>query len=250
MKNPFVKNPFVAGLVGLALGAILCWWFMVRPLETRLDAREKTLQEWERINRMERESIANIKTINIEELRKWVSTLDEQNTRYAELQTILHKQEIELTSPATTHLFIALIAVLGTVGFAAWMVRDSNADAARTLNNAVAVLPSLSEALRSRLGDAVSIETDKVLAIETTQAPNLAPPMSCGSIVKYIDEKGFGFISPDSGGDEIFFHVSDVIVTPTTRFVVGSRVSYQNGRDGKGRPCARRVSVLEPTGIR
>ena len=169
------KPVFIAGLAGLALGSILCWWFMVRPLEARLDAREKSLQEWERINRMERESIANIKTINIEELRKWVSTLDEQNTRYAELQTILHKQEIELTGPATTHLFIALIAVLGTVGFAAWMVRDSNADAARTLNNAVAVLPSLQEALRARLGDAVSIETDRVLAIETTQAPLLAP---------------------------------------------------------------------------
>jgi hypothetical protein len=172
MKNPFVipmKNPFVTGLVGLALGAILCWWFMVRPLESRLDAREKSLQEWERINRMERESIANIKTISVEELRKWVSTLDEQNTRYAELQAILHKQEIELTSPATAHLFIALLAGLATVGFASWMVRDSNADAARTLNNAVAVLPSLREALRARSGDAVSIETDKVLAIETTQ---------------------------------------------------------------------------------
>jgi len=245
-----MKNPFVAGFVGLALGLILCWWFMVRPLEARLAAREKSLQEWERINRMERESIANIKTINIEEFRKWVSTLDEQNTRYAELQTILHKQEIELTGPATTHLFIALIAVLGTVGFAAWMVRDSNADAARTLNNAVAVLPSLREALRDRLGDAVSIETGKAIAIEATKPSLLAPPMASGSIVKYIDEKGFGFISPDSGGDEIFFHKDQLIAPPTKRLDVGLRVSYQNGKDGKGRPCAKRVSVLGPKGSR
>lgn len=240
-----MKNPFVTGFVGLALGLILCWWFMVRPLEARLDAREKALQEWERINRMERESIANIKTINIEELRKWVSTLDEQNTRYAELQTILHKQEIELTGPATTHLFIALIAVLGAVGFAAWMVRDSNADAARTLNNAVAVLPSLREALRVRSGDAVSTEMDKAIVIETPRQSLLAPAMPCGSIVKYIDEKGFGFISPDSGGEEIFFHRDQLIASPTTRLEVGLRVSYQNGKDGKGRPCTSGFRFLD-----
>ena len=239
-----MKNPFVAGFLGLAFGVILCWWFMVRPLEARLDARERSLQEWERINRMEREAIADIKTINIEELRKWVSTLDEQNTRYAELQTILHKQEIELTGPATTHLFIALIAVMGTVGFAAWMVRDSNADAARTLNNAVAVLPSLREALRARSGDAASIDSERAPMIESTQPPRLAPPIASGAIVKYIGEKGFGFISPDAGGDEIFFHKDQLIASPTMRLEVGLRVSYQNGNDGKGRPCAKRVEVI------
>jgi hypothetical protein len=39
-----MKNPFVAGFLGLAFGVILCLWFMVRPLEARLDARERSLQ--------------------------------------------------------------------------------------------------------------------------------------------------------------------------------------------------------------
>jgi hypothetical protein len=175
-------NSLVAGFVGLALGVIVgslsMWWFEVRPLNVRLDARERSLQEWERINRMERESIANIKSINVEELRKWLATLDEQNTRYAELQTVLHKQEIELMGPATTHLFIVLIAVMGTVAFVAWMVRDSNADAARTLNNAVAVLPSLREALRARLGHADITESDKAIAAQTTQPSLEGPPVA------------------------------------------------------------------------
>ncbi|HEU5116961.1 MAG TPA: hypothetical protein VFT74_09830, partial [Isosphaeraceae bacterium] len=126
-------------------------WFLVRPLEANLNARETALQEWERINRMEREAVSDIKTINIGELRKWVSTLDEQNTRYAELQMLLHRQELAMTGPATTHLVIALLVVVGAVGFVTWMIRDGNADAARTLYSAVAVLPSLSEALHARL---------------------------------------------------------------------------------------------------
>lgn len=142
------SNPLFAGIVGASVGFFLCWSTMVRPLVVHLDQREKALHEWERINRQEREAIADIKTIGTEELRKWVSTLDEQNTRYAQLQSLLHKQELSLVGPATTHLWISLIAVLGVVGFAMWMMRDSNADAARTLHSAVAVLPSLREALR------------------------------------------------------------------------------------------------------
>src|SRR5205823_1996407 len=83
-----------------------------------------------------------------EELRKWVATLDEQNVRFAEIERRLHGQEVELGGTPVGYLLIALFALLGTVGFVAWMVRDGNADAARTLENASAVLPSLAASLR------------------------------------------------------------------------------------------------------
>ncbi len=240
-----MKNHAVVGLIGLLTGFFFCWWYLVRPLEARLDAREKAIQEWERINRMEREAIANIKTINIEELRKWVATLDEQNTRYTKLQSLLHKQELALTGPATTHLYISLVAVIGTMGFVAWMMRDSNADAARTLNNAVAVLPSLREALQARQANPTAIEVDGNLVIESMTSPRLGGPTSCGRIVKYFDGRGFGFIRPEGGGEEIFFHQDQLAAPRGIRLRVGLRVSYQNGLDSRRRPCAKNVEVID-----
>lgn len=241
-----MKNPITLGLLGLAAGFLLCWCFIVNPLATRLDAREKSLQEWERINRMEREAIANIKTINIEELRKWVATLDEQNTRYTELQALLHKQELALTGPATTHLYIALIAVLGTVGFVSWIMRDVNADAARTLHNAVAVLPSLREAIQVRDENPAAIEVDRSSLIEISHNPRLSPPHPVGFIVRYFDDKGFGFIRPDRGGDDVFFHRDQCNALSSFNLSVGTRVSYRDGIDSRRRPCAKNVEVIRP----
>ena len=228
---------------GLVLGFFLCWWNMVLPLEVRLDAREKSLQEWERINRMEREAIANIKTINIEQLRKWVSTLSEQNARYTELLTLLHKQELALNGLATTHLWIALIAVVGTAAYVSWIVKDSNADAARTLYNAVAILPSLKEAIQGRveMSTATSLESGQVL--EFARDRHTSPTLH-GTIVKYTEDKRYGFISPDLKGNDLFFHRDQISDSSKCESYVGKRVSYQIGFDSRRRSCARNIRVL------
>lgn len=239
-----MKSTAVTGLMGLLLGFFFCWWFLVRPLEARLDAREKAIQEWERINRMEREAIGHIKTINIEELRKWVATLDEQNTRYAELQTLLHRQEIALTGPATTHLLIALITVMGTVGFVAWMMKDSNADAARTLSNAVAVLPSLREALEDKGSPLPHIEIERPVVADGVLTPVLDAPHSGGFVLKYFKQKGFGFIRPSDGGEDIFFHRDQLLESSEGVMRIGARVSFRTGFDNRRRPCAKNIAII------
>jgi hypothetical protein len=77
-----------------------------------MDAQEESLREWERINRKERDAIATIKSISVEELRKWVATLDEQNTRYAELQRLEHEQELRMTGPGISYILLAAFIVL------------------------------------------------------------------------------------------------------------------------------------------
>lgn len=128
-------------LIGFAAALIFCWFTWVRPLQANLDAREKSLQEWERINRLEREAVATIKTISIEEWRKWVSTVDEQNSRFAELQRISHEQEVRLAGPAHTYILIAAAVVLGVVVSVVFWLRDGNASAATTLDNIAGLAP-------------------------------------------------------------------------------------------------------------
>jgi uncharacterized membrane protein YsdA (DUF1294 family)/cold shock CspA family protein len=55
--------------------------------------------------------------------------------------------------------------------------------------------------------------------------------------VTWNDDRGFGFIRPQQGGKELFFHVSDLdgsAVRPQEHM----GVSYSASIDDKGRPCA------------
>ncbi|MFH1815597.1 MAG: cold shock domain-containing protein [Pseudomonadota bacterium] len=63
---------------------------------------------------------------------------------------------------------------------------------------------------------------------------------STGRISKWKDDKGFGFIVPDGGGDELFAHISEVNAEGR-RPSAGDRVSYAVGTDRAGRRCARQV---------
>jgi hypothetical protein len=138
-------NSLFGGLVGLLVGfaaaLVFCWFTWVRPLQANLDAREKSLQEWERINRLEREAVGTIKTISVEELRRWVATVDEQNTRFAELQRIAHEQEMQLAGPAHTYIVITATFVLGVVALVVFWLRDGNTSAATTLDAIAGLAP-------------------------------------------------------------------------------------------------------------
>jgi len=56
-----------------------------------------------------------------------------------------------------------------------------------------------------------------------------------GTIKKVVREKGFGFIIPDDGGDEVFFHRGSV--APRVQFDdlnEGDSVQFQTRRGDKG----------------
>jgi CspA family cold shock protein len=68
--------------------------------------------------------------------------------------------------------------------------------------------------------------------------------MATGRVKTYISERGFGFLKPDEGGADVFFHVSqcsdgdDISVGDAVRFEVGV-----DGRSGKLR--ATSVELVE-----
>jgi uncharacterized membrane protein YsdA (DUF1294 family)/cold shock CspA family protein len=61
-----------------------------------------------------------------------------------------------------------------------------------------------------------------------------------GQITTWMDDKGYGFIQPNGGGDQVFLHISSL--TNRQRRPVGNElVTYELRTDGKGRAQASSV---------
>jgi CspA family cold shock protein len=59
--------------------------------------------------------------------------------------------------------------------------------------------------------------------------------------VKWFDEKkGFGFITPDDGGKELFVHHSEIKTDGFATLAEGQKVQFEVGQGKKG-PCATNV---------
>lgn len=65
---------------------------------------------------------------------------------------------------------------------------------------------------------------------------------SKGTIKFFNSQKGFGFITPDNGGKEIFVHMSN-IVGNVKSLQEGQKVEYVEGQGRKG-PEATDVSLI------
>lgn len=61
-----------------------------------------------------------------------------------------------------------------------------------------------------------------------------------GVVVKWFDDKGYGFIEPSSGGGLRFFHVSSVR-NSARRDLLGQRVTFREAEGRDGRPAAEDV---------
>ena len=67
-----------------------------------------------------------------------------------------------------------------------------------------------------------------------------------GSVMTYFEEKGFGFLRPDGGGKDIFFHISRLHEGEATQLVPGTKVAYELGMDRNGKIAASSVRILPP----
>jgi CspA family cold shock protein len=65
-----------------------------------------------------------------------------------------------------------------------------------------------------------------------------------GSVMTYFEEKGFGFLRPDGGGKDIFFHISRLHQGQATDLVAGAKVAYDLGMDRNGKIAASSVRLL------
>ena len=66
--------------------------------------------------------------------------------------------------------------------------------------------------------------------------------MSTGKVKWFNASKGYGFITPDDGGDDLFVHHSEIKAAGYTSLDEGQAVQFEVGQGKKG-PCATNVTT-------
>lgn len=70
--------------------------------------------------------------------------------------------------------------------------------------------------------------------------------VNTGTVKWFNDEKGYGFISNDSGGEDLFVHFSDVVTAGFKSLTEGQKVSFNTETDARnGKPKASNVSIIQ-----
>ena len=67
--------------------------------------------------------------------------------------------------------------------------------------------------------------------------------VSTGKVKWFNEKKGFGFITPDTGSEDLFVHHSEVKTTGYATLAEGQKVEFTIGQGKKG-PCATNVTPL------
>ena len=56
-----------------------------------------------------------------------------------------------------------------------------------------------------------------------------------GTVKFYNSQKGYGFITPDDGGKDVFVHVTAVEQSGITQLNEGSRITFETEPDKRGK---------------
>lgn len=68
--------------------------------------------------------------------------------------------------------------------------------------------------------------------------------MATGTVKWFSDAKGFGFITPDDGGEDVFAHFSAIQSSGFKTLTEGQKVSFEVSQGPKGKQAAN-IQPLE-----
>ena len=71
----------------------------------------------------------------------------------------------------------------------------------------------------------------------------MAQGMAQGTVEWFSEDKGYGFVTPDDGGKDLFVHFSGIAGTGFKSLEEGAKVSYEETQGQKGMQAAN-VSKL------
>tara|TARA_B100001250_G_scaffold52897_1_gene41164 strand:+ start:2095 stop:2307 length:213 start_codon:yes stop_codon:yes gene_type:complete len=62
-----------------------------------------------------------------------------------------------------------------------------------------------------------------------------------GTVKWFNDSKGYGFLTPNDGGKDLFVHMSEIQMDGFKTLKEGQQVDFEEGMTDKG-PCATKVT--------
>jgi cold shock protein len=81
-----------------------------------------------------------------------------------------------------------------------------------------------------------------IIGVRSTDAVEVSN-MATGTVKWFSDDKGFGFITPDDPGKDLFVHYSGIAGDGFKTLAEGARVSYEAEQGPKG-PAAVNVTAI------
>lgn len=107
--------------------------------------------------------------------------------------------------------------------------------------------PSLGKSTRKNsLQQAASFlgkDIGKAIATVTVEAETITNRLT-GTVIKYNDPKGYGFVEVRSTGERLFFHINESIDPGLGWLSYGERISFEIGKDAKGRSQAEKIKLI------
>ena len=68
--------------------------------------------------------------------------------------------------------------------------------------------------------------------------------MATGTVKWFNNKKGYGFITPDEGGNDIFVHISAVQAAGMRTLNEGAKISYELATE-RGKTVAESLKIVE-----
>ena len=68
--------------------------------------------------------------------------------------------------------------------------------------------------------------------------------MSSGTVKWFNNKKGFGFIVPDEGGQDVFVHISAIEKSGLNALEEGQKISFELAPDREGRMTAVNLKII------
>ncbi len=69
--------------------------------------------------------------------------------------------------------------------------------------------------------------------------------MSVGTVKWFNRQKGYGFIEPEGGGQDVFVHVTAVEAAGLPSLYEGQRVKFETAQERPGKTSAKNLSLVE-----